>query len=289
MTGGNSGIGAETVQTLVQSGMNVVLCARNLESAESLKTSLPLDQQDRVDIQYMDLSDLMSVKLAAGEILEKYDTLDCVINNAGIMALPERETTLDNVEKQWGTNHLAHHLLARLLLPQMSKHGRMVTVASTAHSMARAPIDDDDWQSSANYSPWGAYGKSKLANILFAKQLQSELNKDPNNGITSVSLHPGVIASPLWKHSMPKFFQPAVGLFANKNVEQGAATSVYCALCRKVEQGAYYDDCAVTEPKSTATDKGNQEKLWQYTENLLAEKGFELPALTGVAAEKSLV
>ena len=286
VTGGNSGVGAETVKTLVKSGMTVVLCARNLESAESVKESLPLDQQDRVDIQYMDLSDLTSVKLAADEIMKKHDVIDCVVNNAGIMALPQRETSVDDIELQWHTNHVAHHLLARLLLPKMNKKGRMVTVASTAHSMAGTPIED--WESE-NYTPWGAYGKSKLSNILFAKQLQKELNKDPSNGISSVSLHPGVIASPLWKHSLPSLFQPVVRLIANKSVEQGAATSVYCALCRNVEEGAYYDDCAVTEPKTTATNSKLQESLWEYTENLLADKGFELPALTKTDVEALVV
>ena len=79
-----------------------------------------------------------------------------------------------------------------------------------------------------------------------------------------------------------------VGLFANKNMEQGAATSVYCALCRKVEDGAYYDDCAVTEPKPTATDKESQESLWQYTEDILAGKGFELPSLIEASIEVSV-
>ena len=142
VTGGNSGIGAETVKTLVKSGMNVVLCARNLESAASLKKALPSDQQDRVDIQYMDLSDLVSVKLASEDILKKYDQVDVLVNNAGIMALPKRETTVDNVEQQFGTNHVAHHYLVRLLLPQMNKNGRIVTVASTAQAMAKAPLND---------------------------------------------------------------------------------------------------------------------------------------------------
>jgi len=287
VTGGNSGVGAETVKTLVQSGMNVILCARNMNSANALKESLSEEQQDRVDIQYMDLSDLTSVKLAADDILKKYKTIDACIFNAGIMALPQRETSIDDIELQWGTNHVAHHYLARLLLPQINPKGRMVTVASTAHAMAGSPIDD--WQSSEKYSPWGAYGKSKLSNILFAKQLQKELKKNSGSSseISSVSLHPGVIASPLWKHALPKLLQPVAKLIANKNVEQGAATSIYCALCRKVEDGAYYDDCAVTEPKPTANDATLQQNLWDYTEALLAEKGFKLPALD--VAESSVV
>lgn len=152
--------------------------------------------------------------------------------------------------------------------------------------MAKNPIDD--WESKDTYTPWGAYGRSKLANILFASQLQKKLDQENNNpkNLASVSLHPGVIYSPLWKHTLPKFLQPAVRLIANKSIEQGAATTVYCALARHVDGGAYYDDCAVATPSEKATSSKNQEMLWTYTETLLEEKGFKSP-VCGVATETS--
>lgn len=200
------------------------------------------------------------------------------------MALKQRETTEDGIEMQFGTNHVGHHFLTRLLLPQMNKNGRIVTVASTAHTMAKKPIKD--FESKENYSPWGAYGRSKLSNILFASQLQKELDqKHKRHNIASVSLHPGVIYSPLWKHALPSFLQPIlVRLIANKSIEQGAATTVYCALARSVEAGAYYDDCHVSKPTDTALSAENQEELWKYTENLLSKKGFVVPALGESAA-----
>jgi len=264
--------------------MTVVLCARNVESANQVKDNLPETKQKFVDVQYMDLSNLTSVKEAADSIMAKYKSIDCLINNAGIMALPKREVSTDGIEMQWGTNHVGHHLLTRLLLPQInSETGRIVTVASTAHTMAKRPVDD--WESKESYSPWGTYGKSKLSNILFATQLQKELKANSNGGggICSVSLHPGVIKSPLWKHTLPSLLQPVVSLIANKNIEQGAATTIYCALCRSVQGGAYYDDCAVKEPSAFAKDVKLQQGLWDYTESLLAEKGFELPKLAKTA------
>jgi len=281
VTGGNSGIGREAVCRLAEAGMNVVLCARNLESAAEVKDSLPEDERGRVEIQHMDLSSLESIQKAAESISSKYKNVDCLINNAAIMALPKRETTVDGVEMQFGTNHVGHHFLTRLLLPHLNENGRVVTVASTAHTLGTA----EDWESTRKYSGWKAYGKSKLANILFASQLQKILRDDRN--IASVSLHPGVIASPLWKHSLPRFLQPLVGLISNKSVEQGAATTVFCALSSRVEGGAYYADCAVDEPSAAARDAKNQESLWEYTEKLFEKKGFKVPAMTFETASES--
>jgi retinol dehydrogenase 12 len=276
VTGGNSGIGAETVKTLVDAGMRVVLCARNLDSANQVKESIPTSKQSQVEIEYLDLSSLASVRSAAESIGTKYAPIDCLVNNAGIMALPKREVSVDGIEKQFATNHVGHHLLTRLLLPRMTDHGRVVTVASTAHAMAKSALKQD-WESSDNsYTPWGAYGNSKLSNILFTKQLQKELKKETTN-IEAVSLHPGVIASPLWKHSLPSLLQPLVRLISNKSVEQGAATTVYCALSRHVVDGAYYDDCSPKEPSTSAQSDELQEGLWKYTEALLIDKGFSLP------------
>ncbi|CAJ1955571.1 unnamed protein product [Cylindrotheca closterium] len=291
---GSSGIGGETIKTLVNAGMTVVVCVRNVKAGNELKQSLLMDQpqqqqqqqqqpqpQDRIDVQYMDLSDLSSVQEAANTICEKYGTIDCLINNAGIMALKQRTESKDGIELQFGTNHVGHHFLTRLLLPNMNQeHGRIINVASTAHTMAREPLTD--WESKDSYSPWGAYGKSKLANILFTKQLQSELDdyySADGCAIKSVCLHPGVIKSPLWKHTVPWFLQPVVGLIANKNLEQGAATTIYCAMARLVEKGAYYDNCAVTEPTATAQSDKLRMELWEYTESLLAQKGFQLPKM----------
>jgi hypothetical protein len=100
----------------------------------------------------------------------------------------------------------------------------------------------------------------------------------------SVSLHPGVISFPLWKHTVPEFLLPVVRLIANKSIEQGAATNVYCALARYLEQGGYYVDCGVGQPNRMASDVPLRRDLWDYTESLLAEKGFDMPVLGSVEA-----
>eukprot|EP00548_Thalassiothrix_antarctica_P007736 CAMPEP_0194129488 /NCGR_PEP_ID=MMETSP0152-20130528/694_1 /TAXON_ID=1049557 /ORGANISM="Thalassiothrix antarctica, Strain L6-D1" /LENGTH=329 /DNA_ID=CAMNT_0038823689 /DNA_START=112 /DNA_END=1101 /DNA_ORIENTATION=+ len=295
VTGGNSGIGIETVKVLAMAGMNVILCARNLESASNaIKENLPSSVQGKVEVQSLDLADLASVKTSADAILDKCgdSTIDCLVNNAGIMALKNRETSKDGIEMQFAVNHVGHHLLTRLLLPSITTGGRIVNVASTAHTMAKEPIDD--WESKESYKPWGAYGTSKLCNILFTKQLQTELRGQQqvdDNKIDVVALHPGVIRTPLWKHTFPRFLQPLVSLFANKSIEQGAATSVYCALSRNIEGGGYYDNCAVAVPSTNARSEKLSTALWRHTEQLLADKGIKLPdmVLSTKSKESALV
>jgi NAD(P)-dependent dehydrogenase (short-subunit alcohol dehydrogenase family) len=273
VTGGNSGIGVETVCTLAVSGMKVVLCARNMESANKAREQVPEYCRDNVSIQQLDLADLDSIQQACKEIIEKNDNIQVLVNNAGVMALPKRVQTKQGIEMQVGTNHVGHHMLTRLLLPSLKENGRIVTVASTAHQMSKG----GDWDSEESYSAWATYGKSKLANILFAKSLQDKLKEAGRDDISSVSLHPGVIKSNLWRNT-PSLFQGVIGLFADKTVEQGAATNVYCALASQVEGGAYYKDCHVETPTTVAHDAALREDLWSYTEKLIADNGYVLPS-----------
>jgi len=273
VTGGNSGIGAVCVETLALTGMKVVLCARNLESAQKTKEGIAKPFQELVEIQELDLADLNSVKQASQDILDKYGQIDLLLNNAGVMAISTKQLTTQGIEMQFGTNHVGHHFLTRLLVPNMKPNGRVVTVASVAHTFASGPTID--WEPK-KYSPWGAYGQSKLANILFAKRLQELMIESGKADLTSVSLHPGVIGTSLWRN-MPWFVQPFKGLFADKTIDQGAATSMFCCLADKVTPGAYYSDCQVKEPSTNAQDKILTANLWEYTENLIVQKGFEMP------------
>lgn len=272
VTGGNSGIGRITVECLVEVGMKVVLCARNMEAASQVRDELPEGLRKRVTIQHLDLADLDSVKKASQDILSNCDgSIDCLVNNAGIMALPERQESSQGLELQFGTNHVGHHYFTRLLLPQMSNNGRIVCVSSTAHKLAPS---EEDWESKNKYSAWGAYGRSKLANLLFAKSLTDKLPAE--KGLQAVSLHPGIIKTPLWKHT--GFLGAVFGFFfADKNMDQGAATNVYCALVDQVEPGAWYSDCQPASTSAPGQDEKLRESLWQYTETLLANKGYSLP------------
>jgi len=276
VTGGNAGIGAVTVSTLASTGMNVVLCTRNIEAGQAaVKANVPVEFRDRVTVQQLDLADMNSVQTACEQILSQNESIDIIVNNAGVMSPPKRMETSQKLELQFGTNHVGHHMFTRLLLPKVSKNGRIVTVASSAHGMGK--IKKNAW-GTGPYSPWGSYGESKLSNIFFSKELHDRLIAKGRSDIQSVTLHPGVIATNLWQYS-PSFAQKLVSIFlANKSVEQGAATNVYCALAKDVSGGAYYDNCRIATPKAMAEVVSARKELWEYTENLIANEGFKLPS-----------
>lgn len=296
VTGGNSGIGIPSIEALALANMKVVLCARNLESAKEAVESLPVSLQANIRIQKLDLSDLASIQAAATEILEtevaQNGKIDVLLNNAGVMAPPKRESTTEGLELQFGTNHVGHHMFTRLLLPKINDEGRIVTVSSTAHSFGQlnfSNLNYDDISTSTNsapieersYTAWGAYGQSKLANLLFAKGLNDRLQEEGSD-ITSISLHPGVIGTNLWRYT-PKWTRPFLNAIAtDKNIEQGASTNVYGCLADKSffpEGGEYLKDCAIAEPNSSGKDETGslRNKLWDATEKIIQKNGFELP------------
>ena len=276
VTGGNSGIGFETVKALAGAGCGVVLACRDVAAGEAARQTLLRRSAERVRVEALDLADLASVRDFAGRVGGGLDLLVC---NAGIMALPNFETTADGFEKQLGVNHFGHAYLARLLRPALERRGsdaapaRVVCVASTAHGMASkdwaAGSLDLDFANSA-YTPWGAYGNSKLANALYAKGLAKRL---PST-VTALSLHPGVIRTPLWRET------PAAGgvggwilgsFMADKSIPQGAATSVWAsvadAAAKPELRGAYLDDCAVSAKLSAqGRDDALADALWDATE-----------------------
>jgi retinol dehydrogenase-12 len=279
VTGGSSGIGVDTVSTLALTGMKVVLCARNMEAGDKIRASLPEWCRSNVRVQKCDLADLASVKQAAESIKSNEGKIDLLVNNAGVMALPKKMETVQGFELQLGTNHIGHHFLTRLLLPSMNEGGRVVTVASMAHSMGTLDFTNLNYETGRKYSGWGAYGQSKLANILFAKGLDDKLKADGRT-IRSVSLHPGIISTNLWKNA-PFFIRPFTRLFADKSIEQGASTSVYASLveCSAFQGGEYLSDCQIAEPNKMAqdTDGSLRNNLWDETEKLIGDAGFELP------------
>lgn len=274
VTGGSSGIGENCVETLALAGLNVILAARDVDAAKRVIAGSNF--KDQITVQELDLSDLNSVKRCADAI---EGNIDILVNNAGVMALPKRETSAQGFELQMGVNHVGHHMLTRLLLPKMNKGGRVVTLASTAHTMSDIDFDDLNFEKKRKYTPWGSYGQSKLANILFAKGLDDRL-KGTKSDILSVSVHPGVIKTKLWRHQNP-IFRAVSGVMMDKNIEQGAATSVYCSLIepKAFEGGEYVMDCKVTDPNDNGQDRDGalRNKLWDRTEKMIADAGFDLP------------
>lgn len=276
VTGGNSGIGKVSVEVLALAGMKVVLCSRDVSKGEEARSSM--SAKENIRVQKLDLTDLDSVKNAVKDIESTEGSVDVLLLNAGVMATPY-ELTKNGFELQIGTNHIAHHYMTRLLLPSIKSGGRIVSVASTAHSMGDIDTDDLNYKKGRNYTPWGSYGQSKMANILFAKSLTDKL-QEVKSDILSVSLHPGVIKTELWRYGS-SILRFATNLIADKSIEQGAATNVFCSLVdsSSIKGGEYFMDCAEASPNNLAQDnsKARRSKLWSTTEELIAEAGFHLP------------
>ena len=196
VTGGNSGIGYEAALALAGKNAQVILAVRSAnkgeEAASAIRQKYP---QAQVTVMPLDLSDLKNVRAFAQAFLAKYDRLDILINNAGVMALPARKTA-DGFEMQFGTNHLGHFALTGLLLPilKATSNARVVTVSSGVHVSGDIHFDDLQWEK--KYDRWGAYAQSKLANLLFAYELQRRLNA-AGIKLISVGCHPGYAATNL--------------------------------------------------------------------------------------------
>ena len=191
VTGANSGIGLETVRVLAQKGAKVTLACRNKEKGKAacadITQAAPLA---KVEFQLLDLSSLESVRTFAESFTAAHQTLDLLINNAGIMMLPSLGRTVDGFEQQFGTNHLGHFALTGHLLSTLLQTGnsRVVTVSSIAHCYG--PLHFDNLYGEKNYSPTKAYGYSKLANLLFMRELQRRYHKKSDSLISSAA-HPG--------------------------------------------------------------------------------------------------
>ena len=199
VTGANAGLGFETSRELARRGADVVLACRNLDKAGQALKSIRADAPDaRLEVQPLDLGDLGSIRAFAQAFERRHDRLDVLVNNAGVMALP-RSTTADGFETQLGVNHLGHFALTGLLLDPLlaAPAARVVTVSSLAHRIGR--IDFADLDGERRYGKWRAYGQSKLANLLFAFELQRRFERAGSRAI-SVACHPGYSATNLQEH-----------------------------------------------------------------------------------------
>ena len=192
VTGANGGLGLETARELAREGAHVVMAVRNQQKAqeavEDIRASVP---DAALELVSLDLGSQESVRAAAEQILRDHDRLDLLVNNAGVMGIPERKT-VDGFEMQFGVDHLGHWTLTALLLPALASTpgARIVTVTSTAHHMGRA-VDPGNPHLEGRYRPWRAYGQAKLANFHFGLGLQRELARSGASA-TSLIAHPGL-------------------------------------------------------------------------------------------------
>ena len=220
----------------------------------------------------LDLASLASVREFAAAFLDRYDRLDVLIDNAGLV-LMSRSVTEDGNEMTFQVNHLGHFLLTELLRDRLvaSAPSRIVVVASDAHKSARHGLDFDDLQSEHKYRSFGVYGKTKLANILFTRELARRLE---GTGVTVNSVHPGFVASRFGRDGdtglVGRFVMPLMRPFA-LNPEQGAQTSIYLASDPAVDgiTGAYWVKCAPVSPSDAAQDDAAARRLWDVSEQLV--------------------
>jgi NAD(P)-dependent dehydrogenase (short-subunit alcohol dehydrogenase family) len=291
VTGGNSGIGTETVKALAFAGAKVVIGSRSVAAGEeAIKTeicgpgpflrtgdySLPATSANRISVAQLDLENLESISKFAENVLSSGECIDYLICNAGIMALETREETSNKWEKQLATNHFGHHYLISLLREKMIAQQtpcRIVLLSSLAHKRGNVEVNDLHFTKGREYSPWTAYGQSKLANLLEAKELADQL---VSTKVCAVSVHPGIIRTNLARH-MELLKNPIVtflfeNLVVDKSIPQGASTTLYACLEPSLDQpelrGSYLADCSPAIPNDAGkdADKKVRRALWELTE-----------------------
>lgn len=259
ITGTSSGLGIETTRALATTGATLFLTARDVAKAQSALAGI--FEPSRMEIIEMDQANLSSVRAAAAAILAKTSRIHLLLNNAGIMAIPDLRLTADGHELQFGTNHLSHFLFYKLLEPALlaaaspNLPSRVVNLASSAHNVHGINAPDNYSFQKGGYDPSVAYGQSKTANIYMANEIE---RRHGSRHLHSTSVHPGLIQTGLTRHMPPDAFKGMEHLYPTmKNVEQGAATSVWAAVGKTWEHegGKYLANCAVAEPYAEGDDK----------------------------------
>lgn len=288
ITGGSSGLGAETARAFAAKGARVVLTARDLaagkEVADGIKASTG---NQNVEVEELELGSLASIRAFAGRFLAKHDALQILVNNAGVMAC-EFDKTSDGFEMQFGTNHLGHFLMTGLIAPALLRGApsRVVSLSSRGHHIGPVNFDDLHFEQ-REYEKWESYGQAKTANILFAVELERRLGE---RGVHANAVHPGVIMTKLSRHMGPDDFAVLQKratdrgeVLSMKPVEAGAATSVFTATAPELEGrgGLYLEDCHVAEiddtenagggVRSYAVDAENARQLWAVSEKMVGE------------------
>ncbi|WP_063733649.1 SDR family NAD(P)-dependent oxidoreductase [Streptomyces sp. RTd22] len=287
VTGANTGLGFEIANVLAARGASVVLAVRNVDKGRDAAARVTgLNPGAEVTAQQLDLSSLDSVRAAAGALRAAHPRIDLLINNAGVMYTP-KTTTVDGFELQFATNHLGHFALTGLLLPHLLPvpGSRVVTVSSISHKQ-RAHIDFDDLHAQKSYDRVAAYGRSKLANLLFTYELQRRLT-DSRAGTLAVASHPGISDSELSRNAaawMRPLFA-ATGPFIRQSSAMGALPTLRAATNPEVVGGQYYGPDgfggfkghpAIVASSAQSYDAALQRRLWTVSQELTGVE-FTLP------------
>lgn len=282
ITGANSGIGLEAAKVLVGRGATVVLACRNPQRAAEAEAEIRADHADGdTVVTVLDVASLDSVRDGAEVILGEHDRLDLLVDNAGIMAVPEQRSA-DGFELQLATNHLGHFALTGLLMERLlsTDGARVVCVSSQAHRFGSMDFDDLNWE--RGYKSWGAYGRSKLANLLFVYELQRRLENHGADTI-AVAAHPGFSRTELQRREpgslmdkLERLTRPVLGL-VSQDAAVGALPILRAATDPDVAGGDYYGPSGFgeqagppvkVESSRASHDQTDASRLWTVSEEL---------------------
>ncbi|XP_032906380.1 retinol dehydrogenase 12-like isoform X1 [Amblyraja radiata] len=269
ITGANTGIGKETARDLAKRGAHIIIACRDIEKGDAaMKEIIKQSGNSNIMVKKLDLADTKSIREFAEQINKEQQQINILINNAGVMMCPYLKTE-DGFELQFGVNHLGHFLLTYLLIDLIKQSGpaRIINVSSAAHKMGK--IQFDDLNSEKSYNSVKAYGQSKLANILFTRELARKLQ---GTNVSVFALHPGVVRTELARHlnAVTRFGLSLLRPFT-KSPENGAETSIYCAVAPGLEKetGEYFSDCDRTTGSSDARNDQVAKKLWEVSCQML--------------------
>ncbi len=285
VTGGNSGLGYESVKAFAEKGAEVILASRSVKKGESAKSDILKGAPGgKIEVIPLDLMDFASIKTFAETFKKKYNRLDVLLNNAGIMTTPYF-LTKDGLEAQNGTNHFGHFALTGLLLEVLKNtpESRVVNVSSMAHKQGKMDFENFLFVGSKGYSPIKSYGRSKLSNLLFTYELQRKFEQH-NISAIAVAAHPGVSHTNLGRYIENKIYYkllfPLMKSFI-QNQEMGALPQIRASVDPKVKGAEYYGPDGFREMKGypvlvqsskASHNEDDAKKLWELSEKLTGVK-----------------
>lgn len=270
VTGANSGMGYATVEALSDMGATVLMLCRSEERGMAAIASLTAKKERKLELILCDLGDYSSIRNAAEYVKANYPRIDILVNNAGFISL-DRQETKEGIERQFGINHLGHFLLTSRLLDLMVPGSRIVNVASGAHKVGRIHFDDINLKK--NYNVVRAYSQSKLANVLFTKELARRLRK---RRISVNCCHPGAVATNIGIDRETGFGKTVTGLLKPffQIPADGARTAIYLATDEEVRNktGGYYYMCRPARSSKLSRDRNLAKKLYEFSKELTEYK-----------------
>ncbi len=269
VTGANSGMGMATVEALSDEGATVIMLCRSEKRGQEAYSKLMESGGRNLDLILCDLGDYTSIRNFVRQVKEKYSRIDILVNNAGFISL-DRQETKEGLERQFGINHVGHFLLTTSLLDIMGAGTRIVNVASGAHKTGR--IHFEDINLTKGFNVFKAYSQSKLANVLFTRELARRVQ---DRGITVNSCHPGAVATNIGIDRNTGFGKTITGLLKPffQTPRQGANTAIFLATDESVKgiTGEYFYKCKIAKSSKRSKDMELARKLYEFTEELVKE------------------